>query len=128
MIRHSEDDHESQEHLDLRAELSRVHRERLTHLENRIDRVDEKVKEELNQLEDRLNNKFSENSRRLSDLSMNVQSILDNQSRREPALEALESVIRSGIVMKWILVAIVTTLGAIAAIPAAIVALKGLFK
>jgi len=61
-------------------------------------------------------------------LMMSVEKILDNQVRNEPAMDALQTMIHGGIVLRWTVLIVAGTLALVGTTATAVDILKGLFK
>ncbi len=97
----------------LRREMDRVQSERLAHLETKLEELEEWVQRELKDMEELHKREWNEQRQVLNLMTRNVQKILDRQQEHEPAMKSLEKVIQSGMVMRWIVLFVITTLAAI---------------
>ncbi|MCO5763750.1 MAG: hypothetical protein NHG36_19990 [Chromatiaceae bacterium] len=111
----------------MRREIDRIHTDRLVHLETKLETLEEWVRRELQTMEDVHEREWNEQRQVLNLMTRNVQKILDRQAEHEPAMEALEKVIQSGMVMRWIVLFVITTLAAIGTGATAWDAIKGIF-
>lgn len=97
----------------LRREMDRAQSERLAHLETKLEELEEWVQRELKDMEELHKREWTEQRQVLNLMTRNVQKILDRQQEHEPAMKSLEKVIQSGMVMRWIVLFVITTLAAI---------------
>lgn len=111
-----------------RREMDRIQSERLQHLETKLDDLEEWVRKELKEIDETNEREWNEQRQVLNLMTRNVQRILDRQSQHEPAMDAMEKVIHSGMVMRWIILFVVTALAAIGTGATAWDAIKGLLK
>ena len=111
-----------------RREMDRIQSERLQHLETKLDDLEEWVRKELKEIDETNEREWNEQRQVLNMMTRNVQRILDRQSQHEPAMDAMEKVIHSGMVMRWIILFVVTALAAIGTGATAWDAIKGLLK
>lgn len=86
----------------LRREMDRLYQERLAHLESRLEGLEQRVDEEL-----------VETKAVMRTMTAQVQKIIDYQHRHEPAMDSFESVVKAGLVLRWIILFVVGTLAAI---------------
>lgn len=86
----------------LRRATDQDYRDRLKHLETRIDEIDQRINEEL-----------MENHRMMEFVTHQMQKIIDRQAQYEPAMEAMQKVVLGGMAMRWIVLFVITTLAAI---------------
>lgn len=86
----------------LRRDLDRQYHERLAHLETRLEHIERRVDEEL-----------IEARQVMEYMTRQMQKLLDKQRDYEPAMAAMVKVIHSGMVMRWVVLFVVTTLAAI---------------
>ena len=112
----------------MRREMDRIYTGRLAHLETQLETLEEWVRKELKEMEETNELEWHEQRQVLNLMTRNVQRILDKQAMHEPAMEALEKVIHSGMVMRWVILFVVTTLAAIGTGATAWDAIKGFLK
>lgn len=112
----------------LRREMDRIQSERLAHLETKLDDLEEWVRIELKDMETMHEKEWNEQRQVLNLMTRNVQRILDRQAQHEPAMNAMEKVIHSGMVMRWIILFVVTSMAAIGTGATAWDVIRGLFK
>lgn len=84
-------------------EIQKHYLDRLAHLEDRLERLEDDIRREQEEYRAAINL-----------ISNNVQKTLDYQRIREPVLDSIETIMRGGLVIKWILMATVGALGLIA--------------
>lgn len=97
----------------LRRDMDRIQSERLAHLETKLEELEDWVQRELKDMEELHKLEWNEQRQVLNLMTRNVQKILDRQQEQEPAMKSLEKVIQSGMVMRWIVLFVITTLAAI---------------
>lgn len=112
----------------LRRDMDRIQSERLAHLETKLDDLEDWVQRELKDMEILHEKEWSEQRQVLNLMTRNVQRILDRQAQHEPAMKAMEKVIHSGMVMRWVILFVVTSLAAIGTAATAWDAIRGLLK
>lgn len=112
----------------LRREMDKIQSDRIAHLEIKLEELEDWVRIELKDMEVMHEREWSEQRQVLNLMTRNVQRILDRQVQHEPAMEALEKVIQSGMLMRWIVLFVVTALAAIGTGATAWDAIKGLLK
>ena len=76
----------------LRRDMDRQRQERIDHLEKQIQEMKSMI----------------------TDMSYQMTTIIDRQSQYDPTMMTLKTVMTGGIVLKWVLIIIVGTLGTVA--------------
>lgn len=100
----------------------------LRHLEGRIESQEQRIREELEDLEGRLTALADEQRRTGNVMTDSLQRILDRQTKHEPALESIEHVMSTGSVLKWVVIFAVATMAGINTVATGIEALRDWFK
>jgi hypothetical protein len=102
--------------------------EKLAHIETRLEKIEDDVRDELSDLRVTMDGRVADNREAMAHMAHSLQRIIDQQSRHEPALTKLESVIGISMAMKWIMAMALVALGAIATTGSALDAIRAWFR
>lgn len=108
--------------------IHRLYADRFQHLESRMDNLEERIRQELEDFETRNTAKLDEERGAINSITRNVQRILDQQAANQPALANIQKIINTGIVLRWIIISVVGTLAAISTIATGWETFKGWLK
>lgn len=108
-------------------EMDRHLLEKLSHIELRLEKIEDDVQKEIHDIKADLEEKISE-ERRINDfITHSIQKIMDRQQQQAPVMEKLQTVIGASIAMKWVMGFVLVALGAIATTGSAIEVVRGWF-
>lgn len=99
----------------LRRELDRQYIQRLQRLEDRMETWEAQNLQQLRSLEQQMSHEGLTQRTLLDQLSRQVQALAEQQEEQTPILEALTRVMQSGTALRWIIMAGMGVLAALAA-------------
>ena len=100
----------------------------LRHLEERLENQEQRIRQELEDLEGRMTAIANEQRRTANVMTASLQRILDRQAQNEPALNSLQQLMTTSSALKWVILFAVATLAGVNTIATALEALRDWFK
>lgn len=103
----------------LRRELDRQYAQRLLRVEERLETIETTLTRQLHDLDRRMGTEWQELRRAIDRLTDSMQDVAKKQAAQAPAMETLNVVVQSGVVLRWMILAVVGALGALATVATA---------
>lgn len=103
----------------LRRELDRQYAQRLLRVEERLETIETTLTRQLHDLDRRMGTEWQELRRAIDRLTDSMQDVAKKQAEQAPAMETLSVVVQSGVVLRWMILAVVGALGALATVATA---------
>lgn len=103
----------------LRRELDRQYAQRLQRVEDRLETIETTMTRQLHDLDRRMGTEWQELRRSIDRLADSMKDLSEKQKAQAPAMETLNVMVQSGMVLRWMILAVVGLLGALATVATA---------
>lgn len=103
----------------LRRELDRQYAQRLQRVEDRLETIETTMTRQLHDLDRRMVTEWQELRRSIDRLADSMKDLSDKQNAQAPAMETLNVMVQSGMVLRWMILVVVGALGALATVATA---------